>query len=331
MLRKPPLPLVGAFIARTMGRLLSPGKKHARLVILTYHRVLTSPDPLRDDECDAEDFTWQMHLLAKHFTVLGLSEAIEALRGGRLPPRAVCVTFDDGYLDNVENALPILLENGLRATFFISTGFLEDGCMWNDVVIEVVRQASGPVLDLRDCGLGRHSLVTLEDRCRAIQSLLGTIKYLDPVERLRLVEQIRACTGAEQPRGIMTRPEDVRRLARAGMEVGGHTVTHPILARMDDAGARAEIAGGKQALEKILGRPVRLFAYPNGIPHMDYRRRHVEMVRELGFDAAVTTSCGAVTAGSDFFQLPRFAPWDREPMRFMLRLCRNYARAGEVV
>lgn len=320
-----------AIMARATGRLLSPGSKRGRLTILAYHRVLPRPDPLCVDNYDTASFAWQMQLLATHFNVLSLPEAIDRLRRDQLPACAVCVTFDDGYLDNVENALPILLAQKIRATFFISTAFLEGDCMWNDIVIEAIRQASGPVLDLTVCGLGLHTIVTEEDRRKTIKTVLSTIKYLDPIERTSHVERVLAISGAKRPHGLMMRPEHIQRLLKAGMEIGAHTVSHPILARLDRASAFAEISEGKTRLEDITGSPVRLFAYPNGVPNRDYTNEHVQIVAELRFLAAVTTAQGAVRATSDLLQLPRFSPWDRKARRFMWRLLQNYMCAGKVV
>ena len=112
------------------------------------------------------------------------------------------------------------------------------------------------------------------------------------------------------------------------MEIGGHTITHPILARIDAAEAEREIAGGKAELEAILGEKVELFAYPNGKPVEDYTAEHVAIARRVGFRAAVTTSWGAGRRTSDPFQLPRFTPWDRAPARFALRLLLNARRQG---
>jgi hypothetical protein len=97
------------------------------------------------------------------------------------------------------------------------------------------------------------------------------------------------------------------------------------------AAAREEFASGRQALERIVGAPVPLFAYPNGKPGTDYRAEHVAMVRELGFEGAVSTAWGADPRHDDLFQLPRFTPWDRTPARFVLRLARNLLnKAGRV-
>jgi peptidoglycan/xylan/chitin deacetylase (PgdA/CDA1 family) len=111
--------------------------------------------------------------------------------------------------------------------------------------------------------------------------------------------------------------------------IGAHTVTHPILARVDDATARREIADARDALEGLVRQPVRLFAYPNGRPDRDYRGVHVRLARELGFAAAVTTSRGAARCGDSLFELPRFTPWDRSPLRFGARLATNLLRRTE--
>jgi len=111
-------------------------------------------------------------------------------------------------------------------------------------------------------------------------------------------------------------------LDRHGVEIGAHTVSHPILTSLDDDSARQEIVGGKAGLEAILGKPVRLFAYPNGKVGKDYDARHVAMVREAGFEAAFTTAAGSFGRGQDTFQLPRSRPWDDAPLTFGLRLLR---------
>jgi peptidoglycan/xylan/chitin deacetylase (PgdA/CDA1 family) len=118
----------------------------------------------------------------------------------------------------------------------------------------------------------------------------------------------------------------VRSLDANGMEIGAHTVTHPILARLDAARASDEIRQSKLRLEAITGKPVKLFAYPNGKPGRDYGREHVGMVKELGFEAAVSTAWGVANAQSDAFQLPRFTPWDKSPGKFVLRLLHNTFR-----
>jgi len=302
------------------------GPLSRRLSILIYHRVVPEPDPLFPEQVCAKEFDRQLAVLGRWFAVLPLGEAVARLRGGTLPIRAACVTFDDGYADNAAVALPILLRRGIPATFFLATGFIDGGRMWNDSVIETFRRARGDVLDARCIGLDQLSVSTIELRRLAIDRALAALKYLPLEERQRRVEELGAGASEKLPSGLMMTEEQVRQLHSSDMEIGAHTVTHPILARVDPERAGGEIRDSKNRLEAITGTPVTLFAYPNGKPGLDYRREHVDMVRELGFEAAVSTAWGVAHAASDPFQLPRFTPWDRTPGRFLLRLLRNTFR-----
>ncbi|WP_377702785.1 polysaccharide deacetylase family protein [Pseudoduganella sp. UC29_71] len=322
---------LAALARRSLLRLGALGRARRSLSILIYHRVLPAPDPLFPDEVDAARFEQQMAWLKQGFRVMPLAEAARRLREGTLPPRAACVTFDDGYADNAEIALPILQRHGVPATFFVATGFLNGGRMWNDTVIELVRRAPGPRLELAALDLGSHALDSDGARTAAIQALLDQLKYLEPDARLTAVERLRSHLGLALPDDLMMNTAQLRRLHAAGMEIGAHTVHHPILASMDEHGARQEIARGKAALEDMTGAPVRLFAYPNGKPGRDYHAAHVALARELGFEAAVCTSWGAAGPDADLYQLPRFTPWDRKPLGFTLRLLHNLYRPGQTV
>ncbi|MES2263066.1 MAG: polysaccharide deacetylase family protein [Pseudomonadota bacterium] len=303
-------------------RLLSPGGRSG-LSILIYHRVLPVKDPLFPGEVDQVEFDQQLRWLASCFNVIPLIDAVRHARAGTLPPRAACITFDDGYADNAEVALPLLQRHGLSATFFVATGFLDGGRMWNDTVIELVRRAPGESIDASVLGMGIHPVGTVAQRQQAIKALIGQLKYLPMDERLVQVQKLAASVQYALPDNLMMSSEQVRQLHRAGMGIGAHTVNHPILAALPAEAAQAEIMAGKLALEEIIGDRVRLFAYPNGKPDSDYRAEHVAMVRALGFEGAVSTAWGASRHNDDVFQLPRFTPWDRSRLRFLLRLARN--------
>ena len=130
--------------------LMSPAGRRARLSVLIFHRVLPQIDPLFPEEVDAQRFEQICGWLRSWFNVLPLDEAVLRLTDGALPERALAITFDDGYADNHNVALPILQRHGLVATFFIATGFLDGGRMWNDSVIESVRRTAQQEFDLRD-------------------------------------------------------------------------------------------------------------------------------------------------------------------------------------
>lgn len=310
--------------------LVTLGSVRQRLSILIFHRVLPQPDPLFPEEMDAQRFDQLLALLKSCFNPVSLREGIDGLRRGTLPPRAVCITFDDGYADNAEIALPILQRHGLPATFFIASGFLDGGRMFNDTVIELVRRAPDEV-DLTRAGFGVLKLGSVAERRAAIPTLLGGLKYLPFTERHQQVDLLRELIPVQLPDDLMMRSAQVRQLHAAGMEIGGHTVEHPILARLEPDQARREMAEGKEALEALIGEPVRTFAYPNGKPGQDYLAEHARLAREVGFEAAVSTSWGAASAASDLFQLPRFTPWDRHHARFVLRMLQNMRRPGTTV
>lgn len=316
---------------RGAGALTAAAGGGGRLSILVYHRVLPRSDAMLAGEVEAAVFDWQMALLAEYFQVLPLHEAARRLRSGTLPARAACVTFDDGYADNHDTALPILQKWRLPATFFVATAYLDGGWMWNDAVTEALRQARGEVLDLTRLGLSAHPLATSRLRREAAMSVIARLKYLPPDERQAAASQVCRLASAELPASPMMSSAQVRALHSAGMEIGGHTASHPILAELGQAQAYDEIAAGKERLERITGGAVRLFAYPNGKPGKDYRPEHVGMVKRIGFAAAVSTAWGAAGAACDPYQLPRFTPWDATPLRFGLRLLQNARREAQYV
>lgn len=298
----------------------------AELSILIYHRVLARPDPLFPGEVDRALFERQLRLLERFYTVLPLPLALQCLRDGSLPPRTACITFDDGYADNAEHALPLLLQYGLHATFFIATGYLNGGQMWNDRVIDAVRQSPDATLDLRDLGLDCLPLASLAQRRAAIEHVLGKLKYLPFEQRQRLAVDIGRRAGANRSsEHAMLTTAQLHKLHAAGMGIGAHTVSHPILAALSDRAARNDIANGKRQLEQLLQAPVTLFAYPNGKAGRDYGPAHVEIVKSLGFTAALATDWGVARrgAGLDLFQLPRFTPWDKGRLAFLWRLRQN--------
>ena len=295
----------------------------ARLSILIYHRVLPEPDPMLVDEIDASVFSVHMDALAAGFNVLPLSEAVSRLQAGSLPPRAACVTFDDGYANNESVALPILRSRSIPASFFVATGFTDGDCMWNDIVIEALRNTAKSSVDLAHGGLGSFPLGDLSERRNAMNQILPAMKKLNPEARSDAIAALLDATGARKARGMMMSTDQLRNMANAGMEIGGHTVNHPILATLDRKRAREEMGACKEQLEGIIGQAVSSFAYPNGRPGIDFTDEHVSIARELGYRVAVTTRRGTSSADSDPLMLSRFTPWDQTAGRFTMRLYQN--------
>ena len=303
--------------------LLSLSCRRNHLQILNYHQVLAAPDPLRPSEVTEDQFDQQMQWLASYFHPLPLDEALALQRRGSLPARAVAVTFDDGYENNVSRALPILKRRRVPATFFIASDFLDGGIMWNDRVIETVRQWPGERLEAPWLELAPLAITTDRQRFTACQALLEALKYLPPGERREAVDRL--SEGVALPALMMSRAQ-LRQLADEGMTIGGHTCSHPILTRVSPEEAAAELAENRRCLASLLGAAPTLFAYPNGRPGLDFDGVTLALLAGSGYEYAVSTGHGIAHPDDDVFQIPRYTPWRKSRWGFLGQLAANYRR-----
>ncbi len=294
-----------------------------KLSILIYHQVFVEKDAMRPSEPDAETFTWQMWLISKHFTPLSITDALKHLEQDTLPANAICVTFDDGYINNLEIAAPILQRFNIPATVYIATAFSYGENMWNDRLIDLVSSPQLQSLNLNSINEGTIELTDVEERNKAAQYLIGKIKYLPIEERKCTITQLYLTNSiAEQPRKMMS-ADQVKQLHSMGIEIGAHTVDHPILKVLNEVEQSQQISNSKKVLEQWLGEKVKGFAYPNGKLGVDYDKCTRDIVEQQGFEYAVSTNWGASTDKTDKYQLNRFTPWDKTPLKFHLRLLRN--------
>jgi len=299
---------------------LSLGIRNTRnLVILIYHRVLDGPDFMYPETVDKSGFDAQMALLSLGFNVLPFGVALDLLAANKLPPLAVCITFDDGYADNYVNALPILTKYQLPAVFFVVSGKLDQDRMWNDDIVESVRLYAEATLDLREIGLNVYPTASPVDKLAAANKIIQSVKYLPIQQRDYCCRRIAELVD-NLPKGLLLTTEQLEQLHQAGMEIGGHSVTHPILKDVPIEVWQYEIRENKRQLEQILDTPMRYFAYPNGKFDQDFDRQQIEFVEKCGYKAALSTNWGCATRQSELFNLPRFTPWDKDPRKFMLRL-----------
>lgn len=315
---------------QALSRLVAGISGHRTLSVLTFHGVLSEPDPLRPDEITADEFAALMLYLRNRFEILPLNLALDAVRSGTGSAGTLAITFDDGYRNNVAVALPILVELGLTATFFVATGFLDGGMMWNDTVIESVRRFRGKEICLEKLGDSPVPIATDNDKRLLIDQLLSSFKHRKIAQRQSLADAIAQSAGGSLPDDMMMRTDDVRMLARAGMTIGGHTIDHPILRLESENEVVRQLAESRQFLKEVSGQAVSLFAYPNGRPGDDYGVRDVGLVRQAGFAAALTTSWGSIGSGSDMFQLPRVSLWDRNPTKVGMRIVQSLRSGGAV-
>lgn len=322
-------------LARLFATALAPGGTGARLSTLIFHRVRSQADPAAPLALDAAGFDRLLQWVSEVFTVLPVDEAVERLASDSLPARALTITFDDGYADNAEIALPILRRHGMCAAFFVASDYLDGGVMWNDKITLAMRGAPAGRFEFTGDELGALGLADVElgddrSRRRAAAAFIGKVKYLTPQLRTATVNALVDRAGVTMPSALMMSSVQVRELHAAGMVVGGHTCSHPILSTLPDSEAEAEIANNKLILEELIGERLRLFAYPNGVPGRDYRVEHARMVERVGYQAAFSTAWGVAQRAHDPFQLARFTPWDRQRSAFVWRMVRNLLRQPQV-
>ena len=300
-------------------RLLAAALPGDGVVVLNYHRVGDSNASRYDRalwSASAEDFDDQVGFLRSHCDVIALDDIGEALRSRG---RHVAITFDDGYRDNHDIAFPVLRRHGVPAAFFIATGFIDQRLLpWWDAIAMQVRETGAASLDLAPWQAG--SLALDGDRESAIRQVLGIYKRLSFDQTGPFLERLAAETGISPPASVDDEWMDwnmIRALARGGMTIGGHTVTHPILSSLDEDAQRAEIDGCARRLREELGIAMTHFAYPVGsrTAFDDGTRR---LLREAGVRQAFSFYGGVADGDSDMLDLQRIAV-DRDIGRDLFR------------
>lgn len=281
-----------------------------RLLIVCYHGVASEGDPRDWLLMPARAFEQQLAYLAGHYRVLPIDQALRELRDGVLRSPTACVTFDDGYLDNLTEALPRLVRTGIPATVYLATGLIGTPRVLWTTELDLAFRASKAGRVSADGLLPPTELPAQPaDRSALAARVRARSKELPVRDRRRLHGMLLSALGAVSPDA--TRPfrimswDDVRRMEESGLiTFGGHTVNHEIVARLDDAELREEIAGSMQAVRSHAARVSDTFAYPNGRPS-DFDDRAAAVIRAAGGLAAVSTIEGLNDADTDPFALRR--------------------------
>lgn len=326
----------------------------ARALILVYHRVT----PLDFDPewlaVDPDRFAEQMEVLRRHYHVLSVSDLHRRMQNGNVPRKAVAVTFDDGYADNLLGARPLLERHDVPATVFVTTGKLDqESEFWWDELASVLLETpslpdalsievngerhawslrngrdSAPMADAEGRSWNVLHKTPPTPRQRAYQELAAIVRPLDAAAQESVMCHLAEWAGIRRTVRATHRPltrEEVVRLDAGGVvEVGAHTVTHPVLSARPGEAQQQEIRLSKRHLEDILGRPVGLFAYPFGA-RADYTAESVRIVQESGFACACSNFEGWVREGTSAYELPRYLVRDWDGDAFARKLHAWYA------
>jgi len=275
----------------TLARAISAGRPR----ILMYHNFCRAEDSYNHD-VSVPALRMQLQYLKRHFRVVSLADLVEQIRfHGSFQPNSVVLTIDDGRRNCYEHLYPLLSEFRMPATFFVISSFIDGyDWLWTDKVLWLSKQRGAPdellpgrIADFF-CKLNRLVPRVRDESVLAIAQAMGVAIPTQPPPPFS------PCSWAE-----------LREMSHSGLvEIGSHTVTHPILSTVEDHEARDEVTRSRARIERALGKKVRFFCFPNGKPG-DYRQSQLQELKEAGYEGAVVSSFGLVRRTSNLYELPR--------------------------
>lgn len=324
-------------------------------VILLYHRIIDLPSDPQMLTVSRANFEKQLQLIRRYFVPLSLGDLIDCARRKSIPRKAVVLTFDDGYSDNLEFALPLLEKYDIPATFYVTSGQLDsrEEFWWDE--LEAIFLAPNTLprdLSITIGGKLRQWLLTTfsvysesdwkrhgewhvltagypTERHEVYLQLCEIIRPAILSERDRIMQELRFWAGtdgeARPTHRVMTAGE-LQEIAKSSYcEVGAHTYQHLLLAALPRDAQQEQIQTGKKQLETILGSPMKSFSYPFG-GRQDYTLETIDLVRKAGFETACSNFFGWVCDMDDPFQIPRFIvrDWSDEQLAHELNRARLF-------
>lgn len=275
-----------------------------RLTVLAYHRIIdyTHPDfdyYLPNVSASPQQFAEQIAFVAENFNVVSLDDVRAAAEGSApLPDYPLLITFDDGYLDNYENAYPVLKKFKFPAAVFLTTSRMDDPQpLWWDIVSRLFALTKFKTPDLPL--VGTHDITSPVKNQWVLDALIAKIKVLPELEKCDIVHQVcrildpdRTIIHNRLPRTFMVWDE-VRDLIANGIACQPHTHNHPILTRINLEMAKTEIECSKEAIFQNTGHECYAFAYPNGTP-VDYNNQIMSILKSMNFNLGFTLKSGAM-------------------------------------
>ena len=283
-------------------------QRHA--LVLGYHRIAAEASDPHNLCVTPQHLVEQLEVLKSVASPITLEQLVSSLGREAPPRRGVVITFDDGYLDNLTTALPVLRRFEVPATVFVATGWMGREFWWDTLTRMIQSQDRlGRPLEVsiddkrlrwhpRESGLEQAK----RDLIRAAGDFMRKLSPTDQTKALGVVRDWCDFQDGDDPQVRGMTWEEVSRLASDDLiEIGSHTISHPMLRESTIEEQRYEITASKMELEKALGRPVKSFCYPNGSFSKDTPR----IVQEARYDCACTTVSGPAVRRSNPYLLPR--------------------------
>ena len=281
--------------------------------VLRYHSVSKGVDYCPQSiSVGKELFERQIKYIAKHYSVITLDKVVDCLqRQVSFPKRALAITFDDGYLDNYTDAYRILAKYRLPATFFVTAdpvvggkpfwvGWLQRGISRLpdlSALMNLFGVKEQKRLDVKGKKKALIETISVEINNSSLEGKSDILHRLEGVFDSFLKDRMDS--------NFMLRPEHLQEMLAAGMQIGSHTMTHPILSSLSDDQVLEELLESKRILESICGSPIRHFAFPNGPGVKNFDNRVSRLVEKAGYVSASTSERGIVTLASNRFAMER--------------------------
>ena len=299
--------------------------------ILKYHRMRPAGREVLSNQAGGEfsagigarQFEAHLRLITRWFKPIPMAEMGWAVAQKKaLPDKAVALTFDDGYRDNYEVAYPLLKRYGVPASFFVCPGLIDSHQgFWWDEIYALVEKTTARELDfeklIQASGLpsyrkdGALSLLTGHQKISAGESLVALGKKMSPPMLTIFLEQLNEALGGPGNSNLRKRTlmdwDEIREMHRDGMEIGSHTMTHPMLTLVSESVMRTELSDARDRLCEMLGAVPEGFVYPSGAFSATARN----IVREAGHIYACTSQSGFIGETADQHLLPRVNVSDR--------------------
>lgn len=315
-------------LTRSIRRALRWGRSRFRPrgLVLLYHRVAEIDEGFEDPfllSVSPRRFEQHLEILHRTANIMPVGELLRAAHQGRLAPRSVALSFDDGYADSLYAAKPLLEANDASATVFVVAGSLGGTFWWDELLDTIARPRSLPArlrLTVRD----RIHDWSLDDadrgqRDRLLRQIYRLLRELDAAERRAVLDRLASWCPEKPAIPNHRRPltsKELGELAAGGLiDIGAHGMTHRPLSGLSDTEQYDEIARSKAVLEEALGTTVTSFSYPYGLEE-DFTATTAALVERSGFELACTNVCDAVDRQTDPYRLPRFWVRDWEADRF---------------
>lgn len=277
-----------------------------RVLTLLYHRVRMYDKDVQLLSVTPEHFAAQMDWLKENYEIVRFDEDWDRIEGD-----AVCITFDDGYRDNFLTAAPILNRWQIPATVFVATGNIDTGReMWWDELERnlLVDKEYTATFSLHDkmfgCSWNVETPERREDLYYTLHWLMCQIKTEQRDDWIRQLREWNGYTEAGREENSCVRSMDLKVIDMSTIQIGAHTVSHPVLSKLTEQEQKREIEESKRYLETILEQPVRIFSYPFGVIS-DYNEETIKICKELGFCKAAANIQGIWKTGDDLYQIPR--------------------------